>query len=198
MARHDRIYSGAGSFTGAGSAPNLLSVAFLAGAFLAVALLTACAPKPENLALIPENYNTWERTTDLRLDYPIPGHEDNFRVIYMNDLGFGFSRTTDGQAERVIFPEGTVIAKAIFDGSAPGPDASPMMVTAMVKAADNPDARGGWVWVVKDLALGKETVMEGDFCITCHTNANEAHPYGDKNLDEGFCDYVFFIPGAGY
>ena len=113
----------------------------------------------------------------------------------MNDIGFGFTRTMDGQAEKVVFPEGTVIAKEVFKGSSPEPGISPMMITAMVKATGNPDARGGWVWVTKDLALGKEAVFKGDFCFTCHTNANEAHPYGDKNLDEHFRDYVFFIPG---
>lgn len=168
-----------------------ISVALLSAAFLA-----SCAPKPEARALVPDDFSTWGRTTELRLDYPIPGHEDNLRIIYMNDLGFGFTRTIEDQAERVVFPEGTVIAKAIFDGSAPEPGATPMMVTAMVKAVDNPDAKGGWVWVVKDLVLGKETIIKGDFCYTCHANANEAHPYGDKNQDENLRDYVFFIPGS--
>lgn len=162
---------------------------------IAVALMSSCASKAESLALISADYPSWGRTTDLRLDYPIPGHEDNFRIIYMNETGFGFARTTEGQTERVDFPEGTVIAKEVYNGSSPEPGTPPMMVTAMIKASGNPDARGGWVWVAKDLTLGKETIIKGDFCFGCHTNANEAHPYGDKNLDESFCDYVFFIPG---
>jgi len=113
----------------------------------------------------------------------------------MNDTGFGFSRTGNGQTERVVFPEGTVIAKEVYAGSSPEPGALPMMVTAMVKASDNPDARGGWGWGTKNLDSGMERIVKVDFCYNCHTNANEAHPYGDKNLDEGFRDYVFFVPG---
>jgi hypothetical protein len=165
-------------------------------AILCLVPLSSCSPHAEPQALIPDDYETWGRTTDLRLDYPIPGHEDNFRIIYMNGTGFGFSRTMEGQSERVVFPDGTVIAKAIYEGASPEAGATPMMVTAMVKASDNPDARGGWIWVTKDLAMGKETVITGDFCFTCHSNANEAHPYGDKNQDEAFRDYVFFIPGV--
>jgi hypothetical protein len=198
MVRHERILAGSASVVGGGSANSLLASAFIAAVLLSMVFLVSCAPKPEKPALIPDDYNTWEQTTEVRLDYPIPGHQDNFRIIYMNDIGFGFSRTTEGQSERVVFPEGTVIAKAIYEGSSPAPGASPMMVTAMVKASDNPDAKGGWVWVTRNLALGKETVIQGDFCFTCHANANEAHPYDDKNPDENFRDYVFFIPGTGY
>jgi hypothetical protein len=194
MAKHDLMKAGAEGLAETGCTANQCHPAFLAMVLLAVSLLTACAPKPAAVALIPDDYSSWRRTTDLRLDYPIPGHEDNFRIIYMNDTGFGFSRTAEGQSERVVFPEGTVIAKEVYAGSAPEPGAKPMMVTAMIKDSDNADGKGGWVWVTKDLAMGKETVITGDFCFTCHTNANEAHPYGDKNQDEGFCDYVFFVP----
>ena len=112
----------------------------------------------------------------------------------MNGTGFGFSRTGKGQTERVEFPEGTIIAKEIYAGSSPEPGAEPTMVTAMVKDPEHPAARGGWVWVVKDLSMGKERIITGDFCFTCHGNANEGHPYGDKNKDENFRDFVFFIP----
>ncbi len=37
-----------------------------------------------------------------------------------------------------------------------------------------------------------------NFCITCHANANEKHPYGDKNPNEEFRDYVYFVPGEGH
>jgi hypothetical protein len=168
---------------------------FCCVAIVSAAFLTACAPKPLARALVPEEYASWGQTTSLRLDYPIPGHEDNFRIIYMNDAGFGYSRTGTGQTERVEFPEGTVIAKEVYEGASPEPGSKPMMVTAMIKASDNPDARGGWVWVAKDLAMGTETIIKGDFCFTCHANANEAHPYGDKNQEEQFRDFVFFIPG---
>jgi hypothetical protein len=143
---------------------------------------------------VPDEYATWGRTTELRLDYPIPGHEDSFRIIYMNDTGFGFSKAATGREDRVEFPEGTVIAKEVYATLSPEPGAKPVMVTAMIKDSGNPAAKGGWVWVAKDLSMGKETLIKGDFCFTCHANANEAHPYGDKNPDEGFRDFVFFIP----
>jgi len=38
----------------------------------------------------------------------------------------------------------------------------------------------------------KETVITEEFCITCHGNANESHPYGDKNPNNEYRDYLFF------
>jgi hypothetical protein len=161
---------------------------------LLLSLLLACTPATKAASWVPADYASWRPTTTTRLDYPIPGHEDNFRVIYMNDTGFGYAGTSVSQTGRIIFPEGTIIAKAIYAGTAPSQNDEPVMVTAMIKAADDPAARGGWVWVMKDLVLGKETVVPGDFCYTCHANANEAHPYGDRNPNEDFRDFVFFIP----
>lgn len=189
MAKHEGPRSG----TGDCRAACLGKVCFVAASFIAV-MLVSCAPRPSARAFVSDDYATWGRTTELRLDYPIPGHEDNYRIIYMNDTGFRFSRTGAGRNERVEFPEGTVIAKEVYAGSSPEPGARPTMITAMIKDADNPDARGGWVWVAKNLSMGKENIITGDFCFTCHANANEAHPYGDKNPDEGFRDFVFFIP----
>jgi len=37
----------------------------------------------------------------------------------------------------------------------------------------------------------------GNFCITCHANANEKQSYGDGNPAEEFRDYVYFVPGEG-
>lgn len=159
-----------------------------------VALLLGSCAKPVRAALIPEAYGSWPTTTNVRLDYPIPGHEDKFRVIHMNDVGFKFTRT-GSKPDRLDFPVGTIIAKDIFTVSNPGPADAPMMVTAMVKAPADPDARGGWLWVVKDLGTGKEDIMTGDFCLRCHSNANEPHPYGAKNQNGDYCDYVFFVPG---
>ena len=106
----------------------------------------------------------------------------------------GFSRASEAGG-RVAFPDGTVIAKEIFAVTSPGPADKPVMITGMVKAPGDPDARSGWLWLTKDLASGKESVYTGDFCVRCHANANEMHPYGSKNPSGAFSDYVFFIPG---
>lgn len=158
---------------------------------LALALLASCSRQTAPVDHIPDGYASWRTTTKIRLDYPIPGHEDRFRIIHMNDLGFSFSRSPVG----VSFPIGTTIVKQVFATSSPAAGEEPIMLTAMVKAPDEPLSRGGWLWIVKDLAKGQETVFGGDFCYACHGNANEAHPYGDKNQSEEFRDYVFFVPG---
>jgi len=161
----------------------------------ALACLVFSCSKPAQASRIPSDYSQWKTTTDIRLDYPIPGHEDRFRVIHINEKGLEFKRD-GGSPERITFPEGTIIAKDIFGVTNPGPADQPVMVTAMVKASSDPQARGGWLWVVKDLKMDKETVMTGDFCVRCHDNANEKHPYGWKNSEGAFADYVFFIPGT--
>jgi len=169
-------------------------VAAMLVGLVAAGLFQACA-RPAPVALIPAGYGSWPTTTTLRLDYPIPGHEDRFRVIHINAKGLAFTRS-GSDPERIEFPEGTIIAKDIFGVSNPGPADKPVMVTAMMKSGNDPAARGGWVWVVKNLEKGDETVMSGDFCVRCHDNANEKHPYGWKNPDSAFADYVFFIPGT--
>ncbi len=173
----------------------LRATGLVVGALLATLLLGACA-KPVRPALIPDAYGSWPTTTNVRLDYPIPDHEDKYRVIHMNDVGFKFTRT-GSKPDRLDFPVGTIIAKDIYTVSNPGPADAPVMVTAMVKAPTDPDSRGGWLWVVKDIGTGKESIMTGDFCVRCHSNANETHPYGAKNLNGDNCDYVFFVPGEG-
>lgn len=172
--------------------PRTIIAAILA--FTLFSLIFSCA-KPRQQILIPSDYSRWKTTTGIVLDYPIPGHEDRFRVIHINDKGLGFTRD-GGSPERITFPEGTIIAKDIFAVKNPGPSDLPVMVTAMVKSGSDPRARGGWLWVVKDLKLGKESIMTGDFCVRCHDNANEKHPYGWKNPGGAFADYVFFIPGS--
>jgi hypothetical protein len=157
--------------------------------------LSFSCTKAQQPSLIPADYSLWKTTTDFTLDYPIPGHEDKYRVIHINEKGFGFVRD-GGSPERITFPEGTIIAKDIYAVTKPGPDDKPIMVTAMVKAASDPQSMGGWLWVVKDLKMGKESIMTGDFCVRCHDNANEIHPYGWKNPAGAFSDYVFFIPGT--
>ena len=62
----------------------------------------------------------------------------------------------------------------------------------MLKRPGHPQARAGWLWIVKDIPSGKETIISEEFCVTCHANANERHPYGDRNPTEDFRDFLFF------
>jgi hypothetical protein len=111
-------------------------------------LLAGCTAAKAAVYATPD-YLTWKRTTDVVLDYPIPGHQDRFRIPRMNAVGFTVTPTVDGGKRHWDFPDGTVIIKV------------------------------------------------GNFCITCHSNANEKHPYGDGNANEEFRDYVYFVPGEG-
>ena len=156
-------------------------------------LLLSCAAKPA-ASLIPLDYDSWERTTDILLNYPIPGHENRLRIPHMNSIGFE-SLPAPGAKPRVwSFAKGTIIAKAVFASPNPPPGEAPVMVTAMIKAPDDPRSRSGWIWVVKDLSAGKERVFTENFCVTCHGNANEKHPYADKNSEGEFRDFVFIVP----
>jgi hypothetical protein len=158
---------------------------------LVILCLASCKPRqPESL--VPDEYGSYKTTTDIVLDYPIPGHEDRGRRIFINPRGEGLEiERTNGRVFH-RYPEGTVIIKEIFEGGSAAPGGEPVMLTAMVKAADHPDARGGWVWIMKDTKTETEAVVKHEFCVTCHSNANEPHPYGDKNPDAEFRDYVFF------
>jgi hypothetical protein len=170
------------------------------------ALAVSCPRQDPAIALVADGYASWRPTTQVVLDYEIPGHMDSLRRIVMNETGFGF---TEGPAG-ISFPEGTVIVKEILlagsgDGYGAGPvygvggaDGSrgrPNMITAMVKAKDDPRARGGWIWLMKDPESGKESVVGQDLCYRCHLNANEAYPYADGNPAGQFRDFVFFVPG---
>ena len=160
------------------------------------ALLTACAPRKATVYATPD-YHSWRRTTDIVLDYPIPGHQDRFRIPRMNATGFTASPVMDNGRYRWNFPEGTVIVKEVYATSRPGPGEAPVQLTIMVKAPKDPRSQGGWLWLTRDLPNGAEAVFMGNFCITCHANANEKHPYGDGNPNEEFRDYVYFVPGEG-
>jgi hypothetical protein len=88
-----------------------------------------------------------------------------------------------------------VIVKKVYKTPKPAAGEKPIQLTIMVKTPKDPHAQGGWLWITRDLPDGKESVFMGNFCITCHANANEKHPYGDGNPREKFRDYVYFVPG---
>ena len=159
----------------------------------AALVLAACSPsKP----FLPSDYGSWEETTNVELTYPIPGHESNYRVPRVNAIGFAYKpQASAAGVVRYDYPEGTIFVKEIYHGlSEPPEGVLPFQLTAAVKAPTDPRSRGGWIWVVKDGAAGKETVMTGSFCVDCHANANENHPYGDKNPKGEFRDYIYFPP----
>jgi hypothetical protein len=158
---------------------------------LAAASLTDCR-KEEAAPQLPNNYAGWKRTTDLILDYPVPGHESRGRRIFINSMGTKV--TVRSEAGRISwdYPKGSIVIKEIFPSLDIRDGERPIMLTAMIKDPDHPQARGGWVWVVKDLGARSEQIIDWEFCVDCHANANEPHPYGDRNEDNEFRDYVFF------
>jgi hypothetical protein len=160
--------------------------AIVLGLILAAAAATATP-------LLPADYTRWQKTTAAVLDFPIPGHLDNFRVIYINTTGTTVQPASVSGKVRWEYPKGTIILKEVFAGlQTPASDAKPLRLYAMIKDPGNPKAKGGWLWVVKDVATKKETVYDSAFCIDCHSYANTKHPYGDKNPNAEFRDGVYY------
>jgi len=158
---------------------------------LIIFYLSACAEqKPE--ALIPEDYSSWKRTTDIELNYPIPGHMDNYRIPYINKIGENVSITEQGGRVVHDYPQGTIILKEIYAGSTYNEGDVPTALTVMVKDPESPLARGGWIWIMKPLNSGQEIINTDGFCLNCHNDANEDHPYSQGNPNQEFRDYVFF------
>jgi len=162
----------------------------------ACGLLAGCGAVKAPVYATPD-YHSWKRTTDIVLDYPIPGHQDRFRIPRMNDVGFTVRPSMENGKPRWNFPEGTIIVKEVYQTTKPAAGEQPIQLTIMVKAPRDPHSQGGWLWITRDLPNGKEAVFMGNFCITCHANANEKQPYGDGNPTEEFRDYVYFVPGEG-
>lgn len=166
----------------------------LSASVLAALLAGACGSSTPQ-ARVPSDWTSWRKPVDKILNYPIPGHGDKARVIYVNAPGWEYAgRAGSGRLE---FPDGTVVVKEVYASANPAPGEKPTTLDVMIKASKDPEARGGWLWIVKDLGSDKETVMTNTFCQTCHANANSAHPYGDKNPGGAFRDYLYFPPMPG-
>ena len=173
------------------NAPNFrLRALSLLSAF---AFLAACTARQTTIYATPD-YHSWQKTTNVVLDYPIPGHQNRFRIPRMNGIGFTAKPALENGKRHWDFPEGTVIVKEVY-ATQKAAGGEPIQLTIMVKAPRDPHSQGGWLWITRDLPNGKESVFMGNFCITCHANANEKHPYGDGNPNEEFRDYVYFVPG---
>ena len=170
-----------------GSPYKLLSIVLLS---TSVVIVLSC--RKDQTPLVPTDYSDWSSTTEQILNYPIPGHEEHYRLIYINALGVGVHVEQVGGKTYYDYPIGTIIIKDIYASLAPLPDENPVSQTVMIKDPDNTQSRGGWIWVVKDVETGEETVIDYEFCFDCHLNANERHPYGDRNLKIDYRDYVYF------
>jgi len=166
------------------------------GVIATVGMLFSCAAG-KTTVYATDDYHSWQRTTNVVLDYPIPGHQNRFRIPRMNAIGFSAQPTMANGKRTWNFPEGTVIVKEVYATTKPALGEKPIQLTIMVKASKDPHSQGGWLWITRDLPDGREAVFMGNFCITCHANANEKHPYGDGNPNEEFRDYVYFVPGEG-
>ncbi len=146
----------------------------------------------EQAKLVPDEYSAWESPTDVELNYPIPGHVEQYRRIFINPVGTKVVKEERQKRIHHVYPDGTIIIKDIFATLTPAPDEKPIKQTVMIKAPNHPKSRGGWLWIVKDMKTSAETVIDYEFCFDCQANANEGHPYGDRNPRAEYRDYVYF------
>lgn len=165
------------------------------GLFVLVAfsfiLLSGCQKKDKQVKLVPKNYKNWAMTAT-NLNYPIPGHENHYRQIFINKKGEEVKLEKKNGRLYYNYPKGTIIIKEIYPTLNPAKDAKPISLSVMIKDPENPLSRDGWVWVVKTVKTGEEKIIDYEFCFDCHANANEPHQYSDGNPDNDFRDYVFF------
>ncbi|NCN05155.1 MAG: cytochrome P460 family protein [Spirochaetales bacterium] len=158
--------------------------------------IVSCQQDSETL--VPSDYSQWKMTSSELLNFPIPGHGNGERLIYMNDLGISYlDRVSNLESADLGFPPGTLLVKEIFASPNPSVDDEPRMITAMYKDPDHPFQRGGWVWIIKNGPNAQESYLDEEFCFTCHNSANQAFPYGQQNLAGRFQDFVFYIPLQG-
>ena len=163
--------------------------------FIIILLVGSSCRKKETAPSVPDDYRSWKKPTDETLDYPIPGHENNCRIIYINLTGENVRMTKKNNRIFYEYPEGTVIVKEVYKGlEPPTEDEEPLTLTVMIKDAEHPKARSGWLWIVKNFQTGEEMLIDYEACVACHANANERHPYGDKNPNGDYRDYVYFPP----
>ena len=141
---------------------NVGRAVFLLSLFSLPLLVSACTGEAEAGLLVQVDHSDWAQTTAEHLSFPVPGHGDGQRRIFINAVG----QTGEG--------------------------VTPQSLAIMVKDPDHPMSRGGWVWLSKDPDSGEERIFDEQFCVTCHANANEEHPYSDGNREGQFRDFVFY------
>ena len=152
-------------------------------------LAIGCGEEDGQTHLVPADYSGWASTVDGPLVYQIPGHAMAMRQIYINEIGTNFKSTLRSNQVIYEYPEGTIILKENYPMQT---STVPAELTVMIKSPKDMRARGGWLWVAKNVSTGEERVFTDEFCFTCHQNANEQHPYGDGNPDREFRDFVFY------
>lgn len=169
--------------------PRIVSGATRVALLVALVVLVGCAedaPEP----LLDIDYSGWRQTTSAMLNFPVPGHGSTRRVIFCNDAAWQAEPADDFS---ITYQEGAVFIKEIYPLDSPE-GTEPERLLAMIKDSDAPIGRGGWIWVARTVATGEETIFDEEYCVTCHANANETHPYGVGNDNERFRDYVFHSP----
>ncbi|MAG14070.1 MAG: hypothetical protein CMN78_05690 [Spirochaetales bacterium] len=153
-------------------------------------ILVGCSGAGEDAGLVPTDYGEWASTVDAPLTYQIPGHSMLKRIIFINGTGQKVMPVEKDGKAFYDYPHGTIIVKEMYPNSE---STKPDHLTVMIKDPDHPNAMVGWVWLVKSIKTGQEEVFESsDFCVTCHRNANDRHPYGDRNPEAEFRDYVYY------
>lgn len=154
-------------------------------------LLSGCQEQEEPSPLVTVDHSGWSRTTTMPLTFPVPGHGSGERRIFINPVGETVEPPADS-SEPWRYPTGTIIAKEVYPSADPPEDAPPDSLLIMVKDPQHPLSRGGWVWLSKEPGSEEERIFTEQFCVTCHANANEEHPYDDGNREGQFRDYVYY------
>lgn len=157
----------------------------------ALLLLLGCERDSGEERFVTVDHAGWARTTSERLDFQVPGHGAGARRIYINPVGETVEPPASAD-EAWDYPQGTIIVKEVYASANPPEDAPPERLAIMVKNPDHPMSRGGWIWIGKSPGSDEERVFTEQFCVTCHANANEQHPYSDRNREGQFRDYTFY------
>ncbi|RKX80548.1 MAG: hypothetical protein DRP57_12900 [Spirochaetes bacterium] len=107
-----------------------------------------CQKKTKEVKLVPENYKDWAMTAS-NLNYPIPGHENHYRQIFINKKGEEVKTEKKNGRLYYNYPKGTIIIKEIYPTLNPSKDDRSISLTVMIKDPENSLSRDGWVWVLK-------------------------------------------------
>lgn len=158
-------------------------------------VMAACTSR-----LVPADYARWERETKLATTDRIPGHEERFRISYINPTGESVTPTVKDGVRSWEYPVGTIIVKEGYaQAQPPVAGDQPSRVYAMIKKPDDPRAKGGWIWVVREGRGSRESIIDAPYCVDCHSYANQPNPYGDRNPQAEFRDdvYIPYVSASG-